>query len=1233
MASIYSIFENRNGTLWVGTGKNGLFKRENNHWTEIPLLPNEQNLRINHILSSGNNQIWVATNQGLFFVDSTSQNIKLNHILKHESVSTMIQNDLFLFIGTPEFLIKFNKKTYEIKKTPLENKIYVHSLFIDINTNLWVGTSTKLLLYDSNNLIFIEELLPNLKDRFKSIKGNENFVWVATLKNGLFKLNTQDKQIINQINLTNDNKKFIIDNIYLDQFQMWIGTFQNGLLKLNTQSLLFKFENNSENSFYCANSTKYRDIVNVNDSNIWIGSDEGLFKYDFNLKNCQQFKLTKETESLHIQHLYKDKNILWVTHTKGINQFDLDSEKFNDFYIPIEYPSFMFLDKSKELYIATDRSLYHFNNLNKLTNISNHISKNIYFHKYINYSDNYVFATSKGLLKLSKDFQLDYFFNESHELQNYSIDSIFLDEDNYIYVFVKDVGLLQLDIDGNILNTFDETKGLPKKYKVKSIIVKNKIAWLSSINGLLKLDLTSKKLNRFIAKDGTNINQYFSLSKLINNGEIYMSGINGLLHFSPEKIKTIDYSGTIVINNLTLLNKEVELNKPTETGFSINKPINELDQIELGYKDYIIGFEFAALDYADPIRNQYAYRLKGFKDDWVYTDANDRKATYTNLSPGNYTFQVKASNKDGIWSDTPKELKIKVYPAPWLSPWAFFAYFVITIFSIWAYIRYKTIASRKRAEKLEVTVEHRTQEVNRQKKMVESLLDHKNEVFANVTHEFKTPLALILGPLEMFMKNYHGDAENLNMIHRNANRLILMVGQILKLSQAELDKEVIRESQAIHPTLTMLHESFKPLALDKNIELSLDNSHDVNVYATADCLEIVIGNLISNALKYTNIGGSIDIKSVLNDKYISVHVSDTGSGIDSHNLDKIFKRFTRLDSHKSIQGTGIGLSVVKEITEANDGQVHVNSELEKGSEFIVTFPISEIDANLELSQVLVDQLVSNTDSEIAFENNIVIENYIIDEKKITVLIIEDNIDMQAHIGNVLKDRFNCFFADRGKKGIALALKEVPDIVICDVMMPGMDGYQVTRILRHDSRTSHIPIILLTALNTKESRIKGWRENIDVYVSKPFDATELNVQIDNILTIRKLLQKKTNKALKDNDSLTSLELPEQDLKFIEKLKDVISKYYVNEYIQKADIASKMAVSERQLQRKVKALIDENPMDMLREYRLLQATMKLKTGLQVSIVSDECGFSSVSYFGSCFKKKYGITPKQYQNLDKR
>lgn len=1240
---VWSIVNGTDGSVLFAVVKKGIFKYQNRKIKKIISLDDLDGIEYKKLIFDSNGLLWIGTNLGIFQYDQTD--VKKIISWSNQNFYSFVEMDEHMFAQSEHDIYKISKSTNSAKqlKSNLPEDKRNNILYKD-NQNLYLGREDGLFIYDINCSCFKPYINELINHRVYSLISDHEYLWIGTLYDGLYRYN---KKTSTMLNITNDNTNGLSDvsvlSLYIDDSNvLWIGTFHGGVIYINRNNFEFNIINDKVSQYSCIESNVINDILEAADNSLWLATENGLINTFEN--KCKILKFSENNKnsltSNKTSSVSTSDGDIWITSTQGgFDHINQDTNKINRLGEKYTHINFYFTVKYKQGMIlgSFENGLFYYNNkkqLKKMAYINDTLSNSSFYSYTTDNDNNLYFTTSRGVAKLNTDNQVELIDIGNKNNGKFRVTSIDFDNSGNLWVGNNYQQLLKIDPAGSII---DLTKNLSSRFiNVTNIVATDDdFVWITTSSDLFKINIKTNESWKFSSSDGLPQNEFLMHSSYKGqSGNIYFGGRNGAISFDPQEISINKKPPKIVLTSLNYFNKKLNSGDVVKSGFNLENPINNTSEIELGYKDYIIGFEFAALDYADSMRNQYAYRLKGLYDDWVYVDANDRKATFTNLSPGDYTFQVKASNKDGVWSEAPKELKIKVYPAPWFSPWAYFSYLIIIIFSIWAFIRYKTIASRKRAQKLEITVEERTHEVNLQKKMVETLLDHKNEVFANITHEFKTPLALILGPADQLADESEllKHSDKLNMIQRNAKRLMLMVGQILKLSQAELDKEVIRESQAVQPTLTMLYESFKPLAQNKDIDIVINNDIKTNVYATAECLEIVIGNLLSNALKFTNFGGKVYVASELNNNQVSISIRDTGTGIDKKDLKKVFKRFVRLDTHKSIQGTGIGLSVVKEITEANDGQVVVNSELGKGSEFIVTFPVSDIDADEEMSQVMVDQLVSNTENEISYvQPKLVIDNMSKNKKnRITVLIIEDNLDMQAHIGNVLKSRFNCLFSDRGRSGIAIALKEVPDVIICDVMMPEMDGYQVTRILRHDGRTSHIPIILLTALNTKESRIKGWRENIDIYVTKPFDATELNVQLDNILTIRKMLQQKTNKAIRTNDSLNTLNLSQQDLKFINKFQDVISKYYTNEYFQKADLASKMAVSERQLQRKIKALIDESPMDMLRDYRLEKATMKLKNGYQVGLVSDECGFSSVSYFGSCFKKKYGVTPKKYQQL---
>jgi signal transduction histidine kinase/ligand-binding sensor domain-containing protein/AraC-like DNA-binding protein len=1253
LGDIRSLLIDADGVLLIASATRGLFSYKQGEILELDFFEKGEAQTVTALSMDKAGSIWLGTNNGTYKVIN-SQAVRMREFTNDKSYSFLNLDNKTLLAQTKKSIVQFDIETNENKQLNIlpEDNYNNYVLHQDSRKNIWLGRTNGLYLLNNDCHCF-KNHLKGLEDiKVYSLTSDDKFLWIGTTYNGLFLYDLNTAELINlkhdlqQLKGLSDDSIF---SLYIDKSAVvWVGTFHSGVNFINPNVMQFGTISHNTGLAACAKNYTIHDTLVDDQLNTWLATENGLVKMDEN--NCVLYSHEADNEkSLSADPIialyeHSDGNILIMNENGGLDEYMADTGQIVRIGKGFEDISFYFADKFRDNVLilgSHENGLYMFkpleNELIKLVNGDKIFDKASFYSYAIDKSGRYYFGTNYGIAYLDNDTQVQELELNYHEINKLNVPVLNFDSNDKLWFAVNNQYLLIkkpndeiIDITANLLND-------SQPIEVTGIITQpSGMVWLSSNRGIFKINDQTYENWYYSANDGLQDAGFLSNSYYQSQrGKIYFGGKKGVNYFYPEQISANKKPPTVVLTTFNYFNKKLEAGIKTDSSLQLQKPIDYLEQIELGYKDYIIGFEFAALDYADSQRNKYAYRLLGLNDRWVQVDASDRKATYTNLKAGHYVFQVKAANKDGAWSEKPKEIKIWVHPAPWLSTWAFVAYFLTVILSIWGFIRYKTISSRKRAQQLEVTVKQRTQEVNMQKKMVESLLDHKNEVFANVTHEFKTPLALILGPIEQLanepeLKRYN---ESLTMVQRNAKRLMLMVGQILKLSQAEVDKEIIREPQGVQATLIMLYESFKPLANDKKINLILDNNHDVNIYATPECLEIVVGNLLSNALKFTTEGGEIQIRTTLENKRISISVKDTGTGIEQKDLDKVFNRFVRLDTHRSIQGTGIGLSVVKEITQANDGNVAVESQWGKGSEFTVTFAITAICVEHDLTHAMVDQLVANTQNELS--HNIRTQQPAARtsiNNRVTVLIIEDNLDMQAHIGNVLEKRFNCLFADRGRAGIATALKEVPDIVICDVMMPGMDGYQVTRILRHDSRTSHIPIILLTALNTKESRIKGWREHIDVYVTKPFDATELNVQLDNILTIRKILQKNTNKALKTNESLNALDLPKQDLKFIEKFRDIIAAHYGNEYFQKADISVKMAVSERQLQRKIKALIGENPMDIMRDYRLEKASMKLKDGYQVSLVSDECGFGSVSYFGKCFKRRYGVTPKKYQQMAK-
>ncbi|GLX79893.1 hypothetical protein tinsulaeT_32330 [Thalassotalea insulae] len=521
-------------------------------------------------------------------------------------------------------------------------------------------------------------------------------------------------------------------------------------------------------------------------------------------------------------------------------------------------------------------------------------------------------------------------------------------------------------------------------------------------------------------------------------------------------------------------------------------------------------------------------------------------------------------------------------------------------------------------------------------------LELKDKFIANISHEFRTPLTIINGILDRYLKKSttQDESQELTTAKRNGLRLVRMVEQLLELSRLSDNPELSIASYRLKTLMTMPCDSFDRLAKQSQLSFTVNIPDDLWLECDAQAFEKIIFNLLANAIKYTPAGGKISVSAYLEQETIILDVIDTGIGIDKNSQAKIFERFQRAEDqkNKAIFGVGIGLSLVNELVKAHHWRINLVSEYNQGSKFSLSIPAAKA---LSLEEHLPHSVSEEELSSLIVEQNSQPKNTQPHSQQV-VLVIEDNVDMQSHIKQVIEQQHHCLLASSGELGLSLAQEYLPDLIVCDIMLTGIDGFAVLQQLKENELTSHIPVILLTARSDLDSRLQGLNLHADDYLSKPFNQQELLVRIANLMATRKQLQnsylkqfneKQTSKrkdashekvaSLTTEQSLESL-----DEKFLTNLENAIAKKYTEPELGISDLASDMAISERQLQRKIKVLLGTTPNNFIKEFRLKKAQELLRSGAQIGRIALDVGFSSQTYFGRCFKESFDCTPKQYQ-----
>jgi ligand-binding sensor domain-containing protein/signal transduction histidine kinase/DNA-binding response OmpR family regulator len=1273
---VRTIYEDKSGVLWIGTENQGIYIYDRREYG-IKQLKNQ-----NKQISLNNNSIWAITGDTFdnLWIGSEDGLLKYNYntgesklvsysksarpVLSNNFIRSLhVDKEGYLWIGTNAGIEKLDIKSGKTKRYLKSNSLYereneVWKIYEDALGQIWIGTYLGgLKKYIQPIDSFENFVLDPHNERARTVRAivedNYNNLWIGT-RGGLYSINLNNSQINHYAhNQLEDNS--LIHNSVLELFKdrkgdLWIGT-RDGISYLNFDKQAFGYLSTGVGEGeYLNNNEVYAFWENEN-HDIWIGTENG----GINLYHSKTGELTYVTKtnglsSNCIKSMCPDGrgNLLIGTYLGGLNQLNL----------------------------KTGEIIYYYHNLNDTASISGNAVWSI-----IRDRKNRIWVGTDGGFDLfdpvTGKFQR---FGEKYGLKN--IVMVYEDKKSRLWVYYENVklsmidsngairdfpykartiwddgtniwlgtlgnGLIKLNLEQNQTEAFTVENGLCSNFIYGLVNIQGNNLWMSTKNGIARFDLKKGTFTNFSTTDGLLNDQYnYGAYILSKDGTLIFGGRKGVDFVFTNKLRENTFDPPIVLTDFKILNKSVPILNKSDKNALLTNFVSETQRIAMNYSRSALTFEFAALNYTNSSKNQYSYKLEGFDEFWNNVK-NQRTATYTNLEPGEYTFIVKGSNNDGVFSSKVAKIAIAVLP-PLYKTW-YFRIIVLMVLFLLVYSLYILISNR---EKLKTQLFLERQSARK----MQELERLKHQFFMNISHEIRTPLTLIIGPLEKVLNSNldkRAILSHLEIVRRNTQNLTKLVNQLLdyrKLETGNIQLELKKGN--FSDFFRDIVYSFKNMANEKKIKLSFRTTQNgIFTSFDPDKIEKIANNLLSNAIKFTGEGGSVSVnlsiiflddieeddsyvpefdKSNINVKqFIQVVVRDTGIGIPSNQIDKIFNRFLQgTNTNKVNQGSGIGLNLTKELVKIHNGYIKVKSKEEKGSKFIVLIPFPEedqIDNSSHEYHITEpnDEVASELFSSMAHESDL--QNYIHSNIPI-ILLADDNSDLRIFIKHHFEPAYKVIEATNGQIAWEKSLEIIPDIIIADVMMPVLDGFELCRKIKKDERTSHIPLILLTALTSKEKQISGIDIGADDYITKPFDISLLKAKADNILSIRKALRERYSKELLLRPKDVVITSPDE--KFFKRVITVIEKNMSNAEFDIDDFASHVGVSRTQLYRKIAAMTDMSAKEFIRDIRLKRAAqMILQDKLTISEIALEVGFNDINYFRKRFKKKFGMSATQF------
>jgi signal transduction histidine kinase/ligand-binding sensor domain-containing protein/DNA-binding response OmpR family regulator len=1004
---------------------------------------------------------------------------------------------------------------------------------------------------------------------------------------------------------------------------LWLGTYNNGLIVLNGKGeLMDRIMQNGESGSILSN---FITSFSIDSSHIWIGTDLGISIMDIKtrkvVKNIrQQESCTNCLNDNYIKQLFRDsKNNYWIPTSESLDFLDTKTNVITHYSIN----NLQGLSHFNVSAIIEDNEGYIW--------IGTFDGLNIFDYKTRTFNTTFAEESKKKL-------------SDSHV----NSDGLYQAKDGKIWIATRK-GLNFYDKSTNQFNQIN-----PPNEKLKDYIY----GMMEDASGNLWC-VSDYVLYKLRYKDSLDIKYYDKSSGLAINptkyyksddGRFFFGGRkNGYYAFHPDSLNINPFAPAVYITGFMLFNNPVKVGT-TEQPTPLKESIEFADKLTLNYRQSFITFEFSSLNYTISEKNLFAYKMIGFDDQWIYTDASRRYATYTNLDAGNYTFMVKASNNDGVWNEKGTKIQLTVLPPPWKSPLAYFVYILLILtFLIWG----RAISLKKERAKARIKLERIKTENEIEFNQM------KIKFFTYISHELRTPLTLISGPLDKLISlaketDWSGTHHHyLPLIQRNVARLKELTNQLLDLRKIDTGAMKLELSKGDLLSFTKnLCNNFQSIAENRGIELIFFSSvENINTWFDPDKIDKIVSNLIGNAIKYSGKGDRVEVLFTKTGKsgdpsgleFVQIAVSDNGPGISVTHLPYIFDQFYQVGDSKTKKpdGSGIGLALTKELVLIHCGQIKAESEFGKGSRFEVILPIDlENMTNYELTKDVIDLNNYAPESGSYFtigsnlnKNSKETRKKSADDSDIKILVVEDNVDLREYIKGFLVDDFDVLEAENGENGFDMAKNSLPDLIISDVMMPVMDGIELTKKIKEDEHTSHIPVILLTALASVDKKYLGYQIGADDYVTKPFNQDLLLMRINNLIQSRQKLQNYYLNNLKKHSTLFSAEPKEIEVigideRFLDKLVKIVEKKIDDPDFTVEVLASEMGMVSRVLYRKLKALINQNPGDFIFEMRMKRALqILLQRKVPVSEIADMVGFNDRKYFSICFRKYYGLSPTAY------